>query len=146
VNGASVVAVTAVAVGFLVGCNEDSGTTPTPTPTQDSISINSITPIAGTRLQGGQTVTITATLNYSLASTATGEIAIVIQDQAARNLEAPGDRGRALAISRGMGVATLSATVIIPISGVSTVNAFFPLGPEGATRTEVVAVATYPVS
>lgn len=139
------------AVVFLVGCGGASPTapppipTPTPSPASDALSVASIAPAGGTLLQPGQAVTFTATLNCTLASTATGTVAIVIQDQLDRSLQAPGRPQPETALSRGSSSVTLTDSIVIPASGVSSVRVFFPLIPSGATTTSVVRLVTYPV-
>ena len=137
---------TALLAACLVGCGCGSPTAPTatPTPASDAISLGSIAPAVGTLLHAGQTVTLTATLNYTLTSAASGQIAIIIQDQLNRNLKPPGTQP-AVAVMRGTSTAALSDTVTIPDSGVSSVTVFFPLIPAGATRTDVLISVTYPV-
>jgi hypothetical protein len=108
--------------------------------------LGSIAPAAGTPLQANQTVTFTATLNYTLASAESGLIVIVIQDQSDRSLQ-PVGRPQPVAVAmKGTGTATLTDSIMLPASGVSSVRVIFPLVPANATRTEVIVSASYPVN
>ena len=118
---------------------------PTPPPATDAVSVGSIVPPAGTPLQASETVTFTATLNYTLASAESGQIVIAIQDQSDRNLQQLGRPQPAALVSRGTGTATLADSIVVPASGVTSVRVFFPLIPMGATRTDVVVSVSYPV-
>lgn len=140
-------------IAVLLGCNDGPPTGPTalpaPTPTAagDAISLGSITPSAGSVLRRGQAVTFSATLNYTLTNGGgPGIVAIVIQDQTNQNLKPRGETQPTVAVTQGTGTATLSDSVMIPDSGVSFVEVFFPLYSEGATRTDVVESVRYPVS
>ena len=117
----------------------------TPPPATDAVSVGSIVPPAGTPLQASETVTFTATLNYTLSSAESGQIVIAIQDQSDRNLQQLGRPQPASLVSRGTGTATLADSIVVPASGVTSVRVFFPLIPMGATRTDVVVSVSYPV-
>ncbi|HET6898596.1 MAG TPA: hypothetical protein VFK70_09620 [Vicinamibacteria bacterium] len=134
----------ALLAAVLVGCGGASHTAPTPA--TDAISLRSITPAPGTPLTAGQRVDFTATVNYTLASAASGQIVIVIQDQLDQNLKPAGVIQTAVPVVMGTSTATLSDSITIPGTGVSSVRVVFPLIPTGATRTEVLVSVTYPVS
>lgn len=150
VRRASLAAATSLAAGLIIGCGDSSPTAPTgtpapPTATGNVISLGSITPTAGTLLHQSQTVTFTATLNYTLTSAASGKIVMVIQDQFQQNLKPAGAAQVAVPVMRGTGMATLSDSITIPSAGVSFVTVFLPLVPEGDTRTDVVVSVGYTV-
>ena len=109
----------------------------------DTISLVSITPPANTVLGRGKEVTFTATIDYTLATALSGQIVMVIQDQAGRNLA--GLPQASVDISRGSGRVTISDSIIVPEEGVTTVAVFLPLIPGQATQTEVVVSVSYPV-
>jgi hypothetical protein len=90
--------------------------------------------------------TFTATVSYTLASAASAQIVMVIQNQLDQNLKPPGVVQSAVPIVMGTGNATLSDSITIPGSGVSSVRVVLPLVPAGATRTEVLVSVSYPVS
>ncbi len=110
----------------------------------DTISLVSITPPANTVLGRGKEVTFTATIDYTLATAASGQIVMVIQDLANRNLK-PGVPQASVRISRGSGRLTISDSIIVPEEGVTTVVVDLPLFPGQATQTEVVVGVSYPV-
>ena len=132
----------------LVGCGGGAPTAPTPAraPASDAISLSSMTPAPGTLLHAREMVTFTATVSYTLASAASGQIVIVIQDQLNQNLKPPGVAQSAVSVMTGTSTTTLSDSIRIPDSGVSSVRVFLLLSPAGTTRTDVVVSVSYPVS
>ena len=110
----------------------------------DTISLVSITPPANTVLGRGKEVTFTATIDYTLATALSGQIVMVIQDQANRNLK-PGVPQASVRISRGSGRVTISDSIIVPEEGVTTVAVYLLLIPGQATQTDVVVSVRYPV-
>ena len=146
---------TALAMLFHGACGSGSPTAPTPTPAStpaptptpvmDAVSLGSIAPAAGSPLQASQTVTFTATLNYTLASAESGQIVIVIQDQSNRRLQPSGRPQPAAVVTKGTSTATLADSIVVPASDVSSVRVVFPLIPTGATRTDVIVSVSYPV-
>ena len=141
--------VATLAVGMSVAC--DPLTLPTDilgsnSLAGDAIALTSITPSAGTHLRAGRTVTFTATLTYTLASAARGQIAVVIQDQFDRNLRPPDSYQTFVQIARGTGTVTLSDSIALPGSGVSYVSVFFPLSAGlSPPPTDVIVKVSYPV-
>jgi len=124
----------------LAGCN---GRSPSEVSGQDSVSISSISPAAGTRLAPGSSVTFNARIDYELSSSATGTITVVIEDQSNAILTThPQVR---TSVSRGRGSVNLSDQITVPASGVTTVRVFFPLNMAGVSSTNVVVSASYPV-
>lgn len=134
----------ALLAALFVACGGSSPTDPAPPILTDAISVSSVTPVAGSVLRAGQTVTFTAAVNYTLATAASGRIAIVIQDQTGESLDLPGEQS-SVSVSRGTGSATLSSSVTIPNSGVTSVIVYLPLLPAGATTTSIVARVEYAV-
>ena len=153
-NGRLVLRASYMVLGILlalVGCDGETPTSPSlstqHTVTEDSLSVASITPVAGTRLRPGRQVTFEATVSYELGTTDSGLIRIVIQDQTDSIIQAiPRDPRQDRTVERGSGTVSFSDVVSIPGSGVTEVNVFFPLFPAGATSTSTLAVVTYPVS
>ena len=112
-------------------------------PTTVSVAIVSMSPDPSTPLSAGSTVTFTGKIAYSLASVATGEVVIVIEDQGFHNLST--NPQPTVNVSRGSGMVTLSDSVIIPASGTSRVFVFFPLAATGSTNSLVAQSVTYTV-
>ena len=88
-----------------------SPTAPSPSTATDTITLTSITPLAGTTLSPGQVVTFTATVSYELDSADSGQIRMVIQDGADRDIQS--NPQPHMTISRGSGMVTLSDEVTI---------------------------------
>ena len=131
-----------VLLGALVsGCSDDDYSPSGPSQVTDSITIQEISPAAGTTLNRGTNVTFTARIGYSLGSASTGRIALVAQDQAGSAL-APQPFAN---VPRGSGTVSLSQQVTIPAQGVTRVDVFFPLLPDGASRSTAARSAQYPV-
>lgn len=122
-------------------CSKSSPTEPT----QDSVTIVSIQPPAGTTLQAGSSVTFTATIAYRLASASSGLVLIVIEDNAFRNLSSTVPQPR-VSVESGAGTVALTDQVVLPSAGITTVFVLFPLVPAGATSTQTVQEVSYPVA
>jgi uncharacterized lipoprotein YbaY len=115
----------------------------TPAPTPDSVSsLVDVSPVLGTKLVHGQTVTFTATAGYSLNSADSGKVVLAIQDQANTLLNATQPTA---AVTKGSGQVTLSQSITLPDTGVTSVRLFFFLAPAGSTSTRAVAPITYQV-
>lgn len=117
---------------------------PTPAPTDSLRGVNNLAPAAGTTLQAGQTVTFSGTVGYSLASTESGTLVMVIQDQASRLLQEPGTQP-SVAVGKGSGDVTLSQTLTLPATGITSIVVMFGLVPMGTDRTSIVTTMSYPV-
>jgi hypothetical protein len=119
------------------------------TPVADSISLVSIEPAPGIPIARGTEVTFTAAVSYMVASADSARIGIVIQDQEDRGLltRSASASGPPLGvtISRGRGTVTLTDRVGIPAIGVTAVNVYIPLFPQGAIGTATRVLVTYPV-
>ena len=136
----SFLAVALVLTTCLAGCN---GRSPSETTGQDSISISSISPAAGTQLAPGSTATLNARIDYELSSTLNGTVTIVIEDQLNTILTThPQVR---MSVTRGRGSLSLSDQITVPATGVTTVRVFFPLSMQGSSSTNIVTSVSYPV-
>jgi len=113
-------------------------------PTTDFISIDSMTPAAGTMLTAGERVTFTATLTCTIVSADGGFTAMVLQDQRNQSLLGFDERSPEMQLRKGSSTVTFSHTITIPSSG-NTVNALFPIFINGSNSTAAVAVRTYSV-
>ncbi|HVT17219.1 MAG TPA: hypothetical protein VHQ90_13695 [Thermoanaerobaculia bacterium] len=135
----------AVASLSVVAACSGGGSSPSPSEpvSQDSISLVTIAPAGGTRLVPGSVVTFAATLRYQLSSAASGTILEVIENQTGGQLTTGPQMS--VAVNRGQGSVQLADSITVPLVGVTQVEVFFPLLAEGATRTSIVATATYPV-
>ena len=127
----------------ITSCSKSSPTEPVFL--QDSVTIVSIQPPAGTTLQAGAPVTFTATITYHLASAPSGSVVIVISDQSARNLSSTVPQPRVI-VASGTGTVALTDQVVLPSSGVATVLVLFPLFVTGNTITQTFQSVSYPVS
>jgi hypothetical protein len=137
--------VTAIVLLALTAAGCGSSPTPTmPAPAADSVSsIVDMSPVPGTTLARGQTVTFTGTAGYTLNSAGTAVLVLVIQDQANQTLQA-GTQPTAPVV-KGTGQATLSQTLTLPATGVTGVRLFFVLAPAGGTITNSVLTISYAV-
>ena len=135
----------------VAGCGGGGGRSPVePVPVApDSVSLLSITPVAGSHLAPGSVVTFSATVAYELQNESSGAILLVVQDQAGHLLTI-GPQARA-AVLRGRGTATVSDHVTLPAAGVSQVRIYFALVPPDVSATQFLPLspvqpwATYPV-
>jgi hypothetical protein len=132
---------TLVLLTGLAACS--GGRSPSEPSLTDSISLSSISPAAGTKLAPGSGVTFSGTVNYTLGSAGTGRIVLVIQDQSGNLLTTAAQK--TASILRGQGTVSLSDQITVPATGVTQIQVFFPLTPAGASQTNVVVHATYPV-
>jgi hypothetical protein len=145
---ACVVACVAACVG---GCGGGGGRSPVePVPiAQDSVSLLSITPTAGSRLAPGSVVTFSATASYELQSENAGAILLVLQDQDGHLLTI-GPQARA-EVLRGRGTATVADHVTVPAASVSQVRIYLALVPPDISAAQflnqspVQPSAIYPV-
>lgn len=116
-----------------------STTTPRPTPapaTSDAISLATITPAADTVLRRGESVTLTAIVDYTLASADGGVIALVTQ-----SFEGPMLERARLRIGRGTGRLTIAGSITVP--ALASMRVFVLLLPDGANGTSTIAVLDY---
>lgn len=130
-------------MALAAGCS-DGGSSPTePSPTIDSAVLETVSPPAGTLLTAGSQVVIRGRIRYTLASTGSGTVVLVIQDQNGRSL-VTGPQPSA-SIARGGGTVELTYTLQIPATGVSSVDAIFPLFPSGARESVAAPSVKYSV-
>ncbi len=125
----------------LASCS--GGHSPSEPSLPDSISLTSISPAAGTKLGPGSVVTFSGTVSYTLGSTSTGTIVLVIEDQSSRLLTL--GTQKSATVTKGQGSVSLSDQITVPATGVTQIEVFFPLNPAGASQTNIVARAIYPV-
>jgi hypothetical protein len=130
-----------LSVFLLTGCS-DSPTAPT----ADGITLQSITPAAGTVLTAGQRVTFTAVVNCTIANSDGGSTGMVVQDQGNRSLLQPGEVAAQSVLRRGTETVTLSQSVTIPENLVgSTVTVALPIFVNGSNVTQAVVTRQYPI-
>ena len=130
----------AVCLLVAIGCRAN-----TPTgPTTDFITLQSITPAAGTALNAGERVTITAVLECAIVTAEGGFAAMIVQDQRNASLLPFDGRSPEATLRKGTSTVTLSHDIIVPASG-STVNALFPIFIDGSNQTRAVARQAYTV-
>jgi uncharacterized protein (TIGR03067 family) len=110
----------------------------------DRVIIVSILPDPSTPLAAGSTVTFKATVMYSLASASSGQVGIVIQDQASQNLSLTSPQPTA-DVLRGKGTITLTDSAAVPATGVSAVLVFFPLTATDGSNSLAAPIVTYTV-
>ena len=125
---------------LLTGC---SSNTPTG-PTTDFVTVESLTPVAGTTLIAGEQVTFTAVVTCHIVSADGGFVALVLQDHRNLSLLEFSETAPEATLRKGTATVTLSQTVTIPASA-NTVNALFPIFINGSSSTRAVAMRTYPV-
>jgi hypothetical protein len=101
----------------------------------DSLTLVTISPPLGTTLQRGQTITLTATLSYSLASADSGAVQFGVEDQALNQLSTGGTEPIA-SVSKGSGQVTLSRLIALPQTGISSLTLSFDLLPPGPTNSQ----------
>jgi hypothetical protein len=124
----------------LTACSADSPTAPT----TDFITVESITPAAGTTLVAGERVTFTAVLTCTIVNADGGLTALVLQDQRNQSLLGFDERSPEAVLQKGTTTVTLTHTITVPQSG-TTVNALFPIFVNGSDTTRAVAVRSYSV-
>lgn len=134
----------AITMLLVLGCSDGDSSPTEPEPTIDSLAIETITPVQGTSLSAGSRVIFQARVRYTLATTSSGRISMVIEDQASRDIS-PATPQPTIQITRGGGVVELTDTVDIPATGVTRIDVFVPLFPAGASSTNTVQVVRYQV-
>jgi hypothetical protein len=127
-----------------VGCNgsaveEISGAGP---PAYDGIALNQVVPAVTDSVARGVPVTFGASVRYSLATAATGQVFLELANQGGVLLKQP----VALTVRRGDGFANIADQLVIPSDGVTSVKVVYSLWPSGATQTTVLVSYVYPVS
>jgi hypothetical protein len=110
----------------------------------DSIVYVNSTPKTGTVLQVGNQVSLSLTVQYSLATADAGRITLVLQKDNGSELW-PARRQVVAAISRGAGEATLTDAFEVP-PGTKKIHAFVPLVPRGNTLGPGGLTFEYPVT
>lgn len=130
-----------LSIFLLAGCS-DSPTAPT----ADGVTLQSITPAAGTALTAGQRVTFTAVVSCTIANSEGGSTGMVVQDQGNRSLLQPGEVQAQSVLRKGTETVTLSQSVTIPENLVgSTVTVAFPLFVNGSSVTQAVVTRQFPI-
>ena len=111
----------------------------------DALSVLSITPTAGSVVTRGATIDFTARLLYTLAepSGRIGGVAEVANNPF--NVFAEITPAINLNLPPGTAVVDLTGRFTIPQSAGQNVRLFFQLFPAGATRTNVLAIVTFPI-
>jgi hypothetical protein len=132
-------------VALLAGACSGSPAAPgSSTPAKDAVTaVTNMNPPPGTALQAGQTVTLSGTPVYTLASTSTGLMSMVIEDQ--NNRLVPASSAQTVLVHQGSGDATLTQAVTLPAAGVSEIHVFFLLAPTGNATTAASVSVSYPV-
>jgi len=126
------------------GGSSPAAPSPPPVPARDSLNgITNLNPAIDTVLQPGQTLTISGTAGYTLATADLGSLMMIVKDQADRPIQTS-SIGVVVA-RRGTGDATLTQTITVPSDGVTSIRVYFALAPAGATSTNVTLLVTYPV-
>jgi hypothetical protein len=109
-----------------------------------SIKLESASPVPGAPVTVGQTVAFKVTVSYQLSIASKGLIAIVVQDEADKNL-LPDKKQQSQSVDRGKGTVTLTQSLVVP-AGINEVRLFIPLVPSGITHTDGELVIRYPVT
>jgi len=124
-----------------------AGCSSSPTaPTNDSITLTSIVPAAGTTLNVGDRVTFTAVVNCTIATSEGGITAMVIQDQGLRSIRDESDVQAQAVLRKGTETVTLTQTVTIPqgLAG-STVTVVLPLFINESATTSAMVRTNYTI-
>lgn len=109
-----------------------------------SIKLESASPTPGTPFAVGQTVELKIRVSYQLSIADTGIVALVVQDEANKNLL--GDRKqKTQPATRGHGALTLIESFVVP-SGIREVRLFVPIVPSGISHTSGELLIRYPVA
>lgn len=109
-----------------------------------SIKLESASPAPGSPVTVGQTVEFKVTVSYQLSIADKGLIAIVVQDEADKNL-LPDKKQPRQSVDRGKGTVTLTESLVVS-AGINEVRLFIPLVPSGITHTDGELVIRYPVT
>ena len=105
----------------------------------DSVKIVSISPTTGVALRVGERVTFSVEIEYHLASTDTGRVTLVMQ----QNESGPPLANEVKVVQKGRGRVTLSKNIKVPAT--KTIEVFVPLHAEGNTKTRLVDSRSYKV-
>jgi hypothetical protein len=142
------IALLLVAVCAMQGCDQESPTAPTSgasfTSPPDWVNVTAITPARNTRLSAGTGVSIDVTVSYALTTADAARLVLIIQNQAQRSLQDPGEVPVRL-VSRGVGTMSLSSRVELPVDGIAAVHVFVALFNDNAATSYAVDEVSYPV-
>jgi hypothetical protein len=111
----------------------------------DALTVVSMTPSPGTSLTRGATIDFTARLQYTLAE-ATGRLAAVAEvNNNPVNVFADITPPINVTLTPGSNTVDVAGRFTIPAAAGQNVRIFFQLFPAGATRTNVLAIVTFPI-
>ncbi len=115
--------------------------------TRDSVTVLSFAPAAGAVLAVGQTIEVTTTARYELASADEGSFQLQVQDDLGQSLTpilVVPSTGRRMHVERGVGEASFSMSLVVP-TGISRITVFVVLYPVGQERASAFASYAFPV-
>src|ERR1700688_1371533 len=136
----------AIAAAPALGCGHHASSPSEPVVTPDSIVIDRIFPLPGTRLAPGSTVTFGAVLRYQASQNLGGGIIVQMGDPA--NGHELADSFPGISLPQGAGTVTLSTPLQIPSSGVSRIEIDYLLLATFGETSAIAAVTpevVYPV-
>ena len=123
------------------GCGEtQSEAPPASSAARDSVRITSISPATEQPLRVGATVKFEVQVEYSLASSASGSVTLVIQQGESGHMPLANET---TVIQKGKGTATLRKELAVPET--AAIQIFTPLTGQGGSSTNVVDTRVYSV-
>ncbi|HEY6324368.1 MAG TPA: hypothetical protein VJA16_22725 [Thermoanaerobaculia bacterium] len=138
-------AIAAIAVALALGCGLHQTSPSEPVVQPDSIVIDSISPLPGTRLAPGSTVTFGTVLSYAVHENLGGGVIVQLADQNGILLA---NDFPSISLAQGTGTVTLASQFQIPSSGTTRITIDYILLATPGETSEIVAatkLVNYPV-
>ena len=135
----------AIAAASALGCGLHQTFPSEPVEPPDSIVIDSIFPLPGTRLAPGSTVTFGTVLRYAVHENLGGGVIVQMGDQNGHDVA---DDHPGISLPQGAGTVTLASQFQIPSSGTTRITIDYILLATPGETSEIVAVTklvSYPV-
>jgi hypothetical protein len=135
----------AIAAASALGCGLHQRSPSEPVVQPDSIVIDSIFPLPGTRLEPGSTVTFGTILRYTAHENLGGGVIVQMSDGNGHDLA---DDFPGISLPQGTGTVTLTSQFQIPSSGATLIAIDYLLLATPGETSEIVAVTkqvSYPV-
>ncbi len=129
-----------IVVAAAAGCNSNSSTAPA---VPNFLAIASISPPAGSKLAPGSSASFGANITYMLNNAGSATLTLVFADQNGNPLNA-GNQPTTI-VPAGQGSATLTGQIVVPATGVTSLQVLFQLTANTGMSAPTVVSATYPV-
>ena len=113
-------------------------------PSTEFIAIKSITPVDGTAVKTGTTVSFAVAVTSTIVNFNSGRVVMIVTDQVGRTVQPTGRPQPNVAVAKGTATVELSDSVTVPADALA-IEVVLALFVEGSDRTAVFVKARYPV-